>query len=340
MTGKPKPDPTGRFHRDDVRIIELRLEGRSTSDIADEIGWTSSTITSRLKYYGLPTGHSYRFLHGEVVSNKHFRDFCGDFGVNRETITKEIGKDLSYLRPTDIFTTKRADIILALRNRWVAHFCFRTFGKKRVREFLASELRHLPWLKATVIEPLRALRGWLRAQNGSAQQRDILGWICKQSHEEVVAWEGADDTRLRFRVLIFLWLALKKLRERRPHLLEGTQTVHKVANELLSTEFGVVPRRMDQAAAGQLTPLDPRTLGERIRGELWMAKSAQQKRSRKPEAEREYVQVGRKVEEMIPIFENLFLEKRGCKNRRRRNSCSLIRASRCAKLRLLFHHKM
>ncbi len=264
MTGKPRPDPTGRFYLDDARISELRLVGRSTSEIAAEVGRTLTPVTSRLKYLGFPTGHSHRFLHGEVMTKKHFRDLCEDFGVSTKIVIKEISENFSDLRPTDVLTTRRADIILAVRKRWIDKYCIRTFGRKRVREFLASELRNLPRLRALLIEPLRALRVWLRAQNGDVQPLDTLRWICKQSRDEVAASRLVGDTERRFRALIFLWPALKNLNERRPGFLEGTQTIHKVVDELLGAEYGAAPRRIGQAVIGGLTPLDPRTLQKLI----------------------------------------------------------------------------
>jgi ROS/MUCR transcriptional regulator protein len=319
MTGKPRPDPSDKFWSDCAAIVELWLAGESARVIAAHFGWKTPTpVTSRLKYLGFPSGHSYRFLHGEVITKKSFRDLCEDFGVSTRIIIEEIGEDFSSLRPTNVLTTKRADLILAVRKRWIDKYCIKTFGKKRVREFLASELRDLPKLRAALSEPIRALRVWLRAENSNVQPRDVLKWICKQSCEEVATSKIVGETDHRFRALVFLWPALKNLKERRPGFLEGTRTVHKVVDELLSSEYDAAARRITQTVSGELTPLDPRTLGQTVRAHLSkgdyrpLRKRGAQK---KAEAEKEYFYVGEKVEEAIPIFEKLIAAKRALPKR-------------------------
>jgi hypothetical protein len=109
---------------------------------------------------------------------------------------------------------------------------------------------------------------------------------------------------------MFLWPALKNLLERRPGFLESRQSVYKVANELLSSEYGAVPRRIDQAAHGDLAALDPRTLGQSIREGLQARREAaasertihKQNRGRHREdvEDRTYFKVGTAVENEIP----------------------------------------
>jgi hypothetical protein len=282
-TGKPRVDRLGKkFDRktgtwrqaepaSDAQIVELRLAGKLAEEIAAEVGLTQAAVTWRLRRIGFPAGHPCRFLHGEPVTKKHFLDLCRDFGVDRKTIIKAAGGNywsvvnhLSHLNPTSVLTTKRADIVLNVRNRWTEAFCIRTLAGKRVRDFLASELLLLPTLRALLRDALKALRLWARSTNGNGQPQEILNWICRQSRAELVDPNRVPNSAHAFRALMFLWPAVKDLNERRPGFLAGRRFIDELVDELLGRDYDTAPSRVAQAAQGELTALDPRTLGQRI----------------------------------------------------------------------------
>jgi hypothetical protein len=167
-----------------------------------------------------------------------------------------------------------------VRKLWTNSFCFKFHSGKRVRDFLASELRDLPTGVLRLKVSLMALRLWLREQGRPVQEREILNWICEQSRKEVAASNGTGGTEGAFRRLMFLWSALKDLNERKPGLLRGRRLIEEVISELLSKSYGATPGRIRFAAMAELTPLDSRTLGQNIWEKQRADKSTAQRRRR------------------------------------------------------------
>ena len=187
LAGKPRLDRRGKKlvggtmvqsdPVDDSRIAELRLAGRSTKEIAAEVGLTDSGVYSRLKYLGFPSGEACRFLHGELVAKKHFADLCDDFGATMAVIARSartnpgyevarksatyfagkahyvagqmprtfyfsLGNYLSRHEADDVLQLRFADLVVDLRKRWTEAYCFESEPRSRnkIRHFLLSEI--------------------------------------------------------------------------------------------------------------------------------------------------------------------------------------------------------
>jgi hypothetical protein len=295
---------------DDAAIAESRLEGKRAETIATEVGLTPAAVAWRLKRIGFP-GHTCRFLHGQPVSKNHFLDLCMDFGVSKKTVIKAAGGDywsvmnhLSKLGPLDVFTVRRANSILAVRKGWTDSCCFESYAGKRVRNFLASEIRDLPNQRARLLQALGLLRAWLRTQGRNVQPSQILNWICLQSRKEVVNSNGPGDSRHGFRALMFLWPVLKSLALNRFDLLAGRRFLEEVVDQLLGQDYGAAAERIKRAASGDLTPLDSRTLGKLVQtvgppGKKLLSRKPRG-RHREREEDKSYYKIGAQVEKEIP----------------------------------------
>ena len=260
----------------DAQIVELRLAGKLAEEIAAEVGMHQTSVMYRLGPIGFPALHPCRFLHGKPVTKKHFLDLCSDFGVDMKTIIEEAGGNypsvthhLVNVHPTSVLTTKCADIVLNVRKRWTEELCFsRSRTGKPIREFLASEIRDLPALRAMLTDALNALWLWLRSTKSSGQPPEILNWICDQSRAEVTDSKRVPDSAHAFRTLMFLWPALKDLKdfnERKPSFLAERRFIYKVVDELLARDYAATPNRIRCAARKKLKELDPRTFVSQIR---------------------------------------------------------------------------
>ncbi len=283
---------------DDAMIAELRLTGKSTKEIAEVVGLTESGAYFRLQILGFPTGAPCRFLHGEPVAKKHFEDLRKDFGATTTAIVLAAGqtpefevsrKSATYFggkakrvsgklaqtyyfslsnyllrhKAEDVLAPRFADLVLAVRKVWTDSFCFQFHTGKRVRDFLASELRDLPEKVSRLRVALIALRVWLREQRRPVQEPEILNWVCEQSRREFEP-AGPDIEGRGFRMLMFLWPELKILNRERPDLLAGRRLIEEVASAVLSDGYGAAAARIRQAAQGGLTALDSRTLQKLI----------------------------------------------------------------------------
>ncbi len=301
--GKARLSTRSKQHLvDDATLVELRLAGMTYREIGEAVGLKGRAVWQRLGYLGFPSGNPCRFLHGEPLARKHFADLRSDFGTTMLLIARSVAENADYEvkrkggtyfggkihypsgkvprtyynslsnclsrhKPEDVLPVRFADLVLDVRRRWTEAFCVESVAGKRVRNFLASELRDLPIQQAQLLEAMRSLRTWLRARNGSVKPSEILNWICDQSREEVATRKAG----LGFRALMFLWPELKDVNEKRPGLLAGRRFIGEGADELLARAYGAAPFQIHCAAHKKFTPLDPRTLGQRIRGEFGRA---------------------------------------------------------------------
>ena len=183
---------------EDARIAELTLAGRSSKEIAIQVGLTACDVRYRRRSLGFPSG-ACRFRNGEPVAKKYLRDSSRRLRTTMLAISQSVGKDSTYevsrgnakyfggkthhksgtISPTyyeslmnylarprrqagDALGLRFADPVLDLRRRWIELFCFHPGrGGKKVRDFLKSELRDLPGLRTRVREGLNALRAWM-----------------------------------------------------------------------------------------------------------------------------------------------------------------------------------
>jgi len=323
---------------DDATIVELRLAGKVYREIGAAVGLKGGGIRKRLEYLGFPSGKPCRFLHGEPLAKKHFADLCNDFGTTMALIARSLGENpdyevkrkggtyfggkihhqsgkvtrtyyyslsncLSRHKPEGVLPLRFADLVLDVRRRWTEACCFESIGGKRVRNFLASELRDLPRQRTQLLEALSSLRTWLRSRDGSAKPSDILNWICDQSRQEV----ATRKTGQGFRALMFLWRALRDVNEKRPSLLAGRRSIDEGADELLAKDYSATPFRIHCAVQNELSSLDPRTLGQIIRAQLANTRGHTKKllgkrgRHREDVKDRTYYTVGAAVENEIPL---------------------------------------
>jgi ROS/MUCR transcriptional regulator protein len=273
----------------DAKIAELRLAGKRAREIAVEVALTPAAVDRRLKRLAFPS-RACRFLYGEPVTKQDLLDLCNDFGLTKKSaigLTKRsyhsVINHFSHLGPADVLSTQLADSFLKLRKTLIETCCFCEVGGKRVRHFLRSELRDLPELWERVRRGLIALRLWLRS-NPASQPEDVLNWLCDQSRNEVAEEKTVGTPARVFRTLIFLWPTLKTLNEQRAGLLAGRRFIDQVVDEVLSMEYASAASRIAQVKRGDLTPLDPRTLGQMVREKQLAGKNSAEarRRGRKP----------------------------------------------------------
>lgn len=335
--GRSRPD-LWKEGASDPAIAELRLQGFTNKDIALHTGLRSrSTVESRLRKMGFPKRQC-RFEHGQPVTGRAILDLCDDFGLTKRDVVKILKSEQNTIHrycsdsmarqlPTWLSESiyrqsigsktngslglEVADRLISLQKKWLLTFCIR-YGRhrERVREFLDSEIRELPDLRARLKDSLNALRTSLPVPENDQPQAYILGWICKQARSEVASTNGNSKRAHAYQTLMFFWPALSALIVQKPDLRTGTWSPGELVDALLAKDYSATPYRIRCAAKGGLTPLDPRTLGQRILEALGQNRNAvaaenialKRKRGRGREAEKDktYFKVGTAVETKIP----------------------------------------
>jgi ROS/MUCR transcriptional regulator protein len=320
---------------DDATFIESRLAGDTLKEISDKVHITPMPVYARFQQLGLQAkGRKGRllFLHGELVGKKHLLDVRKDFGVSKKVVFAWAKQN----KPVDVVRPQPGEWLhrrrgrsarptwdrcaVDARNAWSDRFCYRWVAGKKVRDFLASEIRDLSELTQLLKEPLTALRTWLRDatdpklnQNGGVQPHGILNWIAEQARDEVAGRKAGRG----FRSPMILWPTLKELNADTPSLLIGristnhtlrSQEIDGVINELLARDYGAARYRIDQAVRANLASLDPRTLGKLVRTSFEIRREKKRpgpQGPRKTEADKQFFKIGRAVENVIPRLEAL-----------------------------------
>jgi hypothetical protein len=306
---------------DDATLVEYRLAGMTTKDIAGKVGLTIGAVIARLKQLDLYSGHSggRLFLHGQMLTKQSFLDVCDDFGLSKKAVVIAGMKQSYYgsamaqlnpLRPTDSLPNTIAQCVLNARKNLTERFCFARVAGKKTRRLLNSEIRALPGLREILRNPLIELREWLQTRADNFRPHDILNWLCIQSREEVAGRRSGRG----FRTLTILWPVLKQVNAEKHTMLSSMQSVDWKIDELLSRDFGAAARQLRKAYSGKVAALDPVTLGQWIVAELGRsgdrsaaggaadkpADKRKRGRHREDPQNRTFFRVGTAVEKEIP----------------------------------------
>lgn len=293
----------------DWNIVRQRLGGKKMHDIARATGLSSTeAISARLGRLGL-AGERWElpvFVRGRPFTWADLHSRSREFGLTLGLAYQRAGVKYASIpasrrgRPVPKAT---ADRLSKFFGELADRFCYRHApGHNRVREFLPSELRELSELFPLLKEAFRQIGEWARSQKNFPRVEDMMGHICGQARREVAQERIGGKTIRTFRRLLGMGLTLETLLAEKRELVRGRfRSLSEPAAELLGRAYGTTPSRIVQAVGGNLQPLDPRTLGQAIRGELAepvkRAISAHGKRRRPPSLK--IVQKGQLCDQII-----------------------------------------
>jgi hypothetical protein len=266
----------------DSAIARLRLQGLTNKEIAERVGLHSrATVRVRLGKMGFPARQC-RFEHGKPITGRAILDLCADFNLTKRDLVKilktgensngskrgqlpawlaeSIYRQSIHPKVDSPLGIEVADSLIALRRKWIQELCI-VDGRRgrKIRDFLKSEIRDLPELRAQLKQSLGELRG--------ERPAEVLGWICERARTGDADSNGDDKSRRRFWTLMFFWPVLEKLIAGKQGLLIYERPTGELVDELLARDYSATPYRVRCAARGELTALEPRTLGQRIRSE-------------------------------------------------------------------------
>jgi hypothetical protein len=271
---KAKMAATNRGHSHTPRKVELwtvakdALNGLSANASATKLRVDDWSILSTRRGLGFPKGWPGFYRHGGVLTRGHLKIFGEDCGLTLKEAGAILGvwitgkfrrapdRPLSSLQGAQ----RSRHLGRALADKWDEVIDRGCVGK--TREFLASEVRDIPWQHSLLASGFLALGGALRSKELAGDETSIMRWVCEKTKIELARRVSPSPMR----TMLFFGLPLLEIFKERPQLCGAGKSFQfrRLASQLLARDYRAPALRIDAVVAGSVQPMDPRGMRQLI----------------------------------------------------------------------------